>query len=284
VQDVAREDRQQDRDASDQHGEHVERGGAEQDTITEEIAKTGKQRFQRDRLFLRNNALHHDQHHQHAGGDPEERREAVDHGRSENIEKAAERGTDDGRGLLCGSEPRHRPRHVVRWNQVRHHRAHRRKFERPHAADQKHERVDENAVEPPRQGAGDQHQRATARPQLTEADHLSAVVAVGDVADWDGEHHQRQKLREPYETESERAVGDVVELPGQRHHRHLVGQHRNDPAEPKQEEGAMRQDRRRDRCSLFLHPAQNSPGDVKQEGKHFALLSNFNVQAFRLTA
>ena len=58
---------------------------------------------------------------------------------------------------------------------------------------------------------------------LAGADHDAAVVAVGDVADHEAEHHHGKELHEADEAEVEGAAGQFVDLPADRDRLHLVG-------------------------------------------------------------
>ena len=58
---------------------------------------------------------------------------------------------------------------------------------------------------------------------LAGADHEAAVVAVGDLADDDAEHHHREELHEADQAEVEGAAGQLIDLPADRHRLHLIG-------------------------------------------------------------
>ena len=58
---------------------------------------------------------------------------------------------------------------------------------------------------------------------LAGADHDAAVVAVGDLADHEAEHHHREELHEPDQAEVEGAAGQLIDLPADRDRLHLIG-------------------------------------------------------------
>src|SRR3954451_6729182 len=80
VQDVARVDRQQRRDAAEQHGEQIERDRAEENRMAADIDKARKHRFQAhlpSRLAPWGNL---DETYQHARGDEDDGAGGVDRG------------------------------------------------------------------------------------------------------------------------------------------------------------------------------------------------------------
>ncbi len=67
------------------------------------------------------------------------------------------------------------------------------------------------ARQPAGRRADGEQRAARGLDQLADADDAAAVVAVGDVADQQGEQRDGQELRQPDQPEVERAAGQLVD-------------------------------------------------------------------------
>src|SRR6266852_7243803 len=73
-------------------------------------------------------------------------------------------------------------------------------------------------------GDQEQQRRAQGVALVGKANHLAAVVAVGDVSGHQKQDDAGKKLREADEAEVQRTLGDFVDLPSDGHGLHLRGE------------------------------------------------------------
>src|SRR5262249_41165556 len=103
-------------------------------------------------------------------------------------------------------------------------------------------------------GAGGEPRGGGRLGELTDRGDEAPVVAVRDLADDQGEQHDRRELREADQAEVERAAGQVVELPADRDPQHVecaVGEH---PRAPEQGKRGMSEQHR----GIVAEPTRDS--------------------------
>ena len=236
LQNVARIDRQQRRDAAEQHGEQVERDGAEDRRIVADEADAGKD-IVCGRILLRKLLLRRvDEAGQNRADQPEHDDDEVRQARREHISQPAERGSGDGRDLGCAGGDRGRALHRAFWRDQRQQRGRRGALEG--AGDADHEGGDEDLRhgEPAGKGADGQKQRRRRFRDLAKLHHALALEPVGGVAGDENQQRRRQELHQPDHAELEGAAGEVVDLPADRDRRDLAGEARQASRQQEEQE------------------------------------------------
>ena len=224
VENVLRDDRQERRRPAKQHGNEIQRNAAEDDLARANELEAGAQRLPGDRaspgLCLAGAADHED-----AGRRCREEAESSDegHGRSCDIEQAAQRWPDDaGRGPGRGI-PRHRIGEMFLGNKIGRQCLRRRIGEGARRAHHQNAGVDVVDV-------GDAHQRnhqqakgCNCRHREGYRDDQPAVVDVGYVAGEEREEGRRREGRQSGEAQGEGALGHRIDVPADGHRLHGQG-------------------------------------------------------------
>ena len=99
LQNVARIDRQQRRDAAEQHSEQVERDGAEDRRIVADEADAGVEIVVRILVLQRRLLRRPQEAGQHRAGKPEHHDDQIWQARRKHVSQPADRGAGDGRNL-----------------------------------------------------------------------------------------------------------------------------------------------------------------------------------------
>ena len=223
---VARIDRQQRRDAAEQHGEHIERDGAEDRRVAADEADAGEH-IVGGRILFRGLLLRDvDEAGKNRAHQPEHDDDEIRQARREDVSQTAERGAGDGRDLGCAGGDRGRALHRALGRDQRQQRRRRRALEG--AGDPDHEGGDEylRHGEPAGKGADGQKQRGRRFRELAKLHHALALEPVGGVAGHENQQRRGQELHQPDHAELEGAAGDVVDLPADRNRCDLAGEAR----------------------------------------------------------
>jgi hypothetical protein len=242
VQDVLRENRHERRCAAEEHGEEVERDGAEQKARAAHVAQAGEDGFEREGFAASTGPRLHHADQSDEGEQAEQRKAVDDWGAVEAGEAASEEAAESerkqqaaehGAGGVSDLEDSRAPGYGVDEVLFRDERGdegtgggaaetsagsdeEEDQIYRPDAADAMQRK--------PEQGDGRECLHGVA-----SEDDAAAIVAVGDVAGGEYEDQAGKKERETGVAERERGVSDLVDLPGDADALRLRTEHAEQP-------------------------------------------------------
>jgi hypothetical protein len=239
LEDVAGIDRQERSNAAEEHCEKIKRNCTEQNGPASNIDKPGKQRLQTERLARLAPLFGGQQREESArDGENDGARRINDH-RPQAVEESAKRGSADDRGLLRTDGGGHRTRQKERRNEPGQKGMDGRHLECARGAEDAQNRQHGFAGKPMVGAAESKNKGAYCFHRLRRGSNDTPVEAIGDLADDDREHQDRQKLHHADQAEIEWIVRKIVELPTDGHRLHHVGAIGERARAPEQHEGAV---------------------------------------------
>jgi hypothetical protein len=217
MQDVLREYGDQRRGAGKQHGEQVERDGAEQQPIAENQDKArqdgGQVAFRR--RGSRNRPAAHEGGERYRAGESE-RGPAIGHRRTHRIEQATQPGTGDRSDLPTGRGPGYSAGEMRLRHQVGHQRPPRRRGDRPCDTEAEGKGQDGDLGNMAGDCQAHQDQGGDQLGADADQEEQPSVDAIREMPGGEREQHGGQELRQPHQPELERIAGDFIDLPGER--------------------------------------------------------------------
>jgi hypothetical protein len=241
LQDIVRIDRQQRGDAAEQHGEKIERDGAQDRRIVADEADSGIEIVRRRRILHRRLLQDADAAGQNHAQQQENAHDAIGQARHDGKGQTAERRPGDGRDLPGAARYRGRALQRALRGDQRQQRRGRRAFEG--AGNPQHEGRDENLhlSDRTRKGAASQEQRGQCFDELAQLHDALALEAVGRVAGNKYQQRGGKKLHQPDHAEIEGAAGQVVDLPADRDRADLARKSRQAARPQEEQERSVRE-------------------------------------------
>ena len=222
LKDVARVDRQQRRDAAEQHGKEIERDGAKDGRMFADEADAGEEIGRGCRILLHGRLRDADRAGEQRGQQPEQDHDRVSEPGRDRISEPAQRGSGDGCDLRRAARQGGRALQRTLRRDQRQQRCRCRTFERARRAEDRSGDENLRHRQPARIGAESEKKRGQRLGQLTELHDALALVTVGGVSGDQDQKRGRQELHQSDHAEQKGAGREIIDLPADRDRRDLA--------------------------------------------------------------